>query len=370
MKAWCLIQEITAVSYPENGKYRRITAGVRYGFSDLRWKGDASWFKMTNPKKFNWWYVKGGRELAQVNGSRPVQTIVNAAYSLLDKRNLIRLYERTGGEAAWNRELVNGLMFRVSASYYKRMVPVNHNDFSFSGKDEPYAANTDLYGNYETLKEVQSTSASFKLDASYRIGQKYESRGERKILLGSKWPLLYASFQQAVPNIFGSDISYSQAEAGLSDRIELGLLGDFMYRVTAGSFLGTQSTSFIDRKHFNGNETFLIRYFASEMPYDFFFRQGRYNAMPYYSRSTFGDYLEIHAEQDFSSWIFNKIPLLRLAGLGTVAGTNILVQQSDLPYTELYVGVTNILRMLRVDFVSAYVPGQKLKPLVRIGLSL
>ena len=362
--------EVTAISFPEDGRYRKVSAGVRYGFSDLRWKADASWFKMTNPKRFNWWYVKGGREMMQVNGSQPIQPIVNAAYSLIDKRNLIRLYERTGAELALNRELVNGLMLRLSASYYNRRVPVNRTDYSFSDKEVAYASNTDVYGNFESLNDLESTIATFRVDLSYRIAQKYETRGERKVLLGSKWPVVFASFEKASPDIFGSNIRYSRLEGGLSDNMDVGLLGEFRYRIQAGSFLGSTNASFIDRKHFNGNETFLIRYFNPSLPYDFFFRQSRFNALPYYQRSTFNSFVQIHAEQDFSSWLFNKIPLLRLAGLGTVAGANVLLQTNDLPYTELYVGITNILRVLRVDFVSAYLPGKPLKPLIRFGLNL
>jgi hypothetical protein len=361
---------ITAISYPENGQYRRITAGIRYGFSDLRWKGDASWFKMTNAKKFNWWYVKAGREMTQVNGSQPIQTIVNAGYSLLDKRNLIRLYERTGAEVAWNRELLNGLMLKASASFYNRRIPLNRTDYSFSSKEVAYESNADVYGDFESAQDLESTIASYKIDVSYRIAQKFESRGDRKILLGSKWPVVFMSFEQAIPDVFGSNVGFRQIEGGLADRMNLGLLGEFSYRVFAGSFLGNTSATFIDRKHFNGNETFLIRYFSSGIPYDFFFRQGRYNALPYYTESTFDSYIQLHAEQDFSSWVFNKIPLLRLAGLGTVAGTNVLVRENGLPYTEFYLGVTNILRVLRVDFVSAWQTGQPIRPLVRFGLNL
>jgi hypothetical protein len=325
---------------------------------------------MTDPKRFNWFYAKAGRTMMQVNGSQPVQPVVNAAYSLIDNRNLIRLYERTGAELSWNREPVNGLMVRITASYYNRRVPVNRSDYSFSPKEEPYSSNTDIFGTFESLNDLETTIATLRADVSYRINQKYETRGERKVLLGSKWPLVFASFEQAMPNVFGSNIKYSKIEGGLTDRVNLGLLGDLSYRVYAGSFLGNTQASFIDRKHFNGNETFLIRYFNSPLPYDFFFRQGRYNALPYYSRSTFNSFVQIHAEQDFSSWLFNKIPLLRMAGFGTVAGTNILIQHKNLPYTELYVGVTNILRVLRVDFVSAYVPGKPLRPLIRFGLNL
>jgi hypothetical protein len=53
-----------------------------------------------------------------------------------------------------------------------------------------------------------------------------------------------------------------------------------------------------------------------------------------------------------------------------VAGANILWVESKPLYTELFLGIDNILQVLRIDFVSQYTPGQALKPLIRFGLKL
>ena len=110
-------------------------------------------------------------------------------------------------------------------------------------------------------------------------------------------------------------------EFAVSDRLDLGLLGNFSYKVIGGTFLDNSNMTFIDYRHFNGNETFFLRNFASETPYNIF-RNGlnRLNALPYYSSSTNGAFAQFHIEQDFSNWLTNKITLLRLARLQTLIG--------------------------------------------------
>jgi hypothetical protein len=138
-----------------------------------------------------------------------------------------------------------------------------------------------------------------------------------------------------------------------------------------GTFLGKSNMSFIDNRHFNGNETFLLRNFSSNMPYDFFYSSfNRFNALGYYSSSTNQPYFEGHIEHNFYNWLTNKLPLIRKAKFGTVAGANLIWVESNPLYTEFYVGLDNILKILRVDFVSQYTPGQALKPLIRFGLKL
>ena len=363
--------EVVKRVIPESNELSIFKASVRYGFSDFRYKPSASYFKLTNPSNFNWWYFKGGRMMSQLNGDEPIEPIVNAGYTLLDKRNLIRLYEKTGLEFIWNKELFNGFMFQGAASWYHRIIPNNRSDFSFSEKDAPYALNKDVLKLNDVSGNSESTIASFNIKLSYRINQKYETRGNRKIIRGSKWPLFAIEYDQALDGIAGSDVKFSRIEFAVSDRIDLGLLGDFSYKVIGGTFLNNSSMTFIDYKHFNGNETFLLRNFSSEMPYNFF-RNGlnRFNALPYYSSSTDRNYAQLHVQQDFSNWLTNKIPLLRLARLQTLVGANVLWIDSQDLYTEFYLGINNILKAFRVDFVSQYTPGKDLKPLLRIGIDL
>jgi oligopeptidase B len=363
--------EVTYTKRQEDSRFYIVKGNLRYGFADTRWKGSASFFKLTNPKNFNYWFIEGGRMMGQVNTNDPISPLINAAYSLIDNRNLIRLVERTGIDAVWNRELVNGLMFQMNASFFDRRMPQNNTNFTYSSKGLDYASNQDLYSVSADGSTFKSQIATIGFKANYRINQKYETRGNRKIIRGSKWPRLGIEVNQAIAGLAGSDVKYTHLEASVYDAVELGLIGKTTYKVSVGTFLGKSNMSFIDNRHFNGNETFLLRNFSSNMPYDFFYSSfNRFNALGYYSSSTNQPYFEGHIEHNFYNWLTNKLPLIRKAKFGTVAGANLIWVESNPLYTEFYVGLDNILKILRVDFVSQYTPGQALKPLIRFGLKL
>lgn len=355
----------------EDYTFSLLTGSIRYGFSDLRWKGSLSFFKLTNPKTFNWWYVEGGRILSQVNDQAPISSLVNAGYSLIDKRNFIRIHEKTGARVRWNSELFNGFMVQAELAWFNRIIPTNHTEYSFRNTDKLYDQNQSVSNTFDLANQGQSSSATYRIAARYRPGQRYETRGNRKVLLPSKWPGFTVEYEQAVPNIFGSNVSYSKAEASVSDNINVGLLGTFKYKASAGSFLSSDALSVIDYKHFNGNQTSFLRYIRGQTPYDFFVNGfSSFNALGFYSNSTTRPFVELHVQQDFQTWITNKFPLLRLARLGTLLGANMLISEGNKPYTEVYLGIDNILKVLRVDFVSQYLPGQPIKPLVRFGIKL
>ena len=355
----------------EDNTFYFLQGNVRYGFADYRWKGSVSAFKLTNPKNFNYWYVEGGRMMGQVNLDEPVSNLMNAYQSLVLNRNLIRLVERTGFKLVWNRELVNGLMFQANAAYYDRVMPSNNSDYTFSNKTNDYALNRDLYSVTNDVNSFRNQIATLGFKANYRINQKFETRGNRKILRGSKWPIIGVEFNQALQGIAGSDSRFSNIEGSIYDAVDLGLIGKIQYKVIVGRFINPSNMSFVDYKHFNGNETYFLRNWAPTMPYDFFFSGfSRFNALGYYTSSTNKPYLEGHLEHNFYNWLTNKIPLVRKAKFGTIAGANLAWVESTKIYTEVYIGLDNILKVFRVDFVSQYTPGQSMKPLIRFGLRL
>jgi|GEM_PF-1920 len=362
------------VSYSKSYENYRswFVEGVgRYGFSDERLKGGIKAWTMTNRTKFNWWYLDAGRFVSQVNGEDPISPLVNACYSLIDKQNLIRTFEKTGATISWNREISNGWMLQASAAWYDRKSYGNKSDYSLSRKiTQEYASNYTI-GNDPMANVTNSQIALISIKSRFNIHQKYESRGNLKIIRGSQWPSIFTEITQAIPDVFGSDVKYTHLEIAVSDDMKMGLIGESHYKVSAGTFIGKSGMQFVDNQHFNGNETFLLRNTFSSIPFDFFQSSlKRFNALNYYSNSTSSAYLELHYEHQFHNWLTNKIPLLRKTHFGTVAGANVLWVESKPLYTELFLGIDNILQVLRIDFVSQYTPGQALKPLIRFGLKL
>src|SRR5690606_26556327 len=123
----------------------------------------------------------------------------------------------------------------------------------------------------------------------------------------------------------------------------LGNKGDFGLNVRAGKFFDADGISFVDYRHFNGNQTHIgmgDRYLNV------------FNLLPYYSASTNDSYIELHSEHNDKGYIMNKIPLLNKLQSTLVIGYHTLMVPDRNPYHEFSIGLDNLgfgkLRMLRL----------------------
>jgi hypothetical protein len=125
--------------------------------------------------------------------------------------------------------------------------------------------------------------------------------------------------------------------------------GNIATNIKAGKFFNAQNISFIDYKHFNGNQTHIGQ-------------SNRYlnvfNLLPYYTNSTNDAYFETHAEYDDKGYIMNKIPLLNSLKSNLILGFHTLSVPNSKPYNELTIGLDNLgfgkFKMFRVDYVRSY----------------
>ncbi len=203
-------------------------------------------------------------------------------------------------------------------------------------------------------------SQSFELSASIRIRfkQKYYTRPFQKIITGSKYPQLSFDYKIALPKVLGADVSYQFGKFSVSDEVKLKLFGTSRYYVSAGMFFSTDSMQFMDYYHFNGNQTMLST-----------FDLRNFNLLPYYKYSTNQSFVEAHYEHSFGGFIFNKIPLLRKLKLNEVVGVHYISSNTLPQYAELFVGIEK-LRVMRIDFVTAFQKNEKVSAGVRFGLKI
>ena len=145
---------------------------------------------------------------------------------------------------------------------------------------------------------------------------------------------------------------YDFLEARLKYSKTLANKGDLELNFKAGMFFNADNISFVDYKHFNGNQTHIgtsSRYLNV------------FNLLPYYSNSTNDAYLETHIEHNFNGYIMNKIPLLNKLQWNLIVGFHQINTPTTKPYQEFTAGFDNIgwgkFRMLRVDYVRSYQNG-------------
>lgn len=343
-----------------------ITANVRYGFSNTHMNATANLIytrkNITWPAR-NWSLnITGGRYIAQLNNTQPVDELFNTYVSLLQQRNYFKIYERSLGGVQFSGAGGNGFYWNVSALFEDRRPLLNTTDFSFVANKnrQPYTSNNPL--EYSTTPMTLHRAFTLRAQISYRPGATYTQYPHIKSMNSGNAPLFSLSYEKGVPGLWKSVTDFDKWQFTISDDISLKRLGLLEYRLSAGGFLNQKNVQIPDRKHLLGNQ------FTLAGPY-----LESFQTAPYYGFSSIPKiYGEFHIEYSLRGFLTNKIPLLRQAHLYLVLGSNTFYTGVNNYFTEAFVGVDNIgyklFRFLRIDYVHGWDAARNNYHGVRIGL--
>ncbi len=342
-------------SYDEN-QTNTLSAAFRadYGLAEdrLRFTGSIIRnFNWTNKLRLS---LLGGSEVAQFNATEPISPLINTFSTLFFERNYMKLYELNFGRIRYSQEVFNGLHLYAAAAYENRKPLFNHTDYVTVPNDGvSYTSNNPLAPNeIDTAAIKEHNIVKTQLRARINFAQKYFSNPDMKFNVGdAKYPELNLVLENGAA-VTKSNYDYTQFEASLNQSISFGNKGQFYYNLKGGTFLNGDGISFVDYKHFNGNQTRI----GTSPNYTNVF-----NLLPYYDFSTNKSYFEGHLEHDFRGWILGKIPGINQLNLNLVAGAHFLSTENRKPYSEISVGIDNLgfgkFRLLRVDYVRSYYNG-------------
>ena len=142
------------------------------------------------------------------------------------------------------------------------------------------------------------------------------------------------------------------------DDLNLKLRGLLKYRFSVGGFLNNSKVPIQDYQHFNGNQLLFASAYLNS-----------FQLAPYYANSTTAHFYAVgHLEHHFNGMLTNKIPLFRRLNWYLVAGSNAFFVNRDNNYVEVFAGLENIFKIIRVDVVGSYLNGNQGMVGLRIGL--
>ncbi len=339
-------------------KYRyQLDWNTRYGFSNTHFNSYADLSIIPTKHSYRNRYLKlsGGKRLSQFNQDNPIDPVTNAAYTLLVKKNYMKLYENWFGRIEYNNRLESGIELNVHATFEDRIPLVNTTDYSFFNQDNTFLPNHPYELASMSFEKHQAVVIGATL--TWQPGQRYIEFPWGKMPLGSKKPTFQIEYNKGISSVFGSDIDFDKWKVSMFDNMNFKMAGEFKYRVGVGGFFNSDSVGIPDLQHFNGNQTFYnIKYLNS------------FQLAPYYRYSNSEEfYLYGHAEHHFNGLLTNKIPLFNKLKWNLVIGANTFYVNDGNYYAELFVGLENIFKIFRVDFVNAYQPDVGNKFGVRIG---
>ena len=328
----------------EGRKRLTISPYIRYGFSNTRLQAYANIGYNFGKKYINRIDFGGGKNVFQFDNSNPISSFVNTVSTLQYTRNHMKLYEAWFAKANYSAGLGKGLSIGIGANLQHRTPLENTTDYKWRTVDNRVYTDNRPIG-FANITKHQALSLGIGL--VYRPGTKYIEFPDRKVNIGSKYPTFALNITQGVPNLFGSDVDYTKWQFSVSDDLNMKLGGLLKYRFKIGGFLNSKSVFLPDFNHFTGSEVAFASPFLNS-----------YQLMPYYSFSNTNKfYSAAHFEYHLNGLLTNKIPGFKKLNWFLVVGANTLTLDDSRGYYEAFVGLENIFKVMRVDFIKSFPKG-------------
>lgn len=357
----------------ERRRWLRVSTHLNYGFSEKKFRN--TWAVTYNFNRINFarMTLSGGTQTAQYNDGQPVSETLNTFYSLVFRRNYIKIYEKTFFRFQYRQEIANGLFLTAFTEFAKRSPLQNNSNYSYFYKDSrefitnfpnnAAASNTGAY--------LENKAATVGLSLRFRWRQKYLSYPEQKYIIGSKLPGLWLHYRRGFDfgsknNTFRSDVDFDYLGFQLKENYaSLGLVGYLEFNLEGGWFINDEKVFFPDYQHFNGNQTNI----GNPQKY-----LNSFLLLPYYEYSTTKPFFQGHVQHHFEGFLLDKLPGMRKLGWNTVFGASFLYTSEQKDYLELSLGIDNIglklFRFLRFDIVTAFKRGKHFDTGFMVGLNL
>lgn len=333
----------------ETGKYTNVRTDFNYGIAEDRLRVTGSFIHRFNRNNNATIYVTGGSKAEQYNEAEPITPWLNMLRTLVNEKNYMKLYDNTFAKVQYQQNIFTGLFMAGNIEYTRRKALTNNTDYVLINSKDNYTSNNPLAPESDALAFETHDLMKARLYANIRFGEKYISRPDGKIPVRNGD---YPSFKVMYEKGFAGNedrYNYDLLGGSMTYKTGVGNKGNFAFKLSGGKFFNGENISFVDYKHFNGNQTNIV---AGQN------RLNTFNILPYYSHSTNDKYMEIHADHDFKGYIMNKIPLLNLLQFNLALGYHQAATPQFKPYQEFSVGLSNVgigkFRMFRIDYVRSY----------------
>ncbi|MBE7173277.1 MAG: carboxypeptidase-like regulatory domain-containing protein [Williamsia sp.] len=333
-----------------------LSPTLRYGFSNHHLNGSLRAGYTFGKQYYSSFSLSGGRDVFQFNNTNPITPLTNTYSTLFEKRNLMKIYEAWFARAGYTQGLGDGLTVLAVLEYQDRLPLENTTDFKIRDVSRrQFTPNYPVERIGRNITRHQALVSSFTI--TWQPGGRYIRFPDRKISIGSKYPRLQLNYTKGYDQVLGSDVNYDKWRFSISDNLNLKLAGKFRYRWSIGGFIHRSAVEFPDYQHFNGNQSVFAGAYVSS-----------FQLAPYYLNSTASTfYTTLNAEHHFGGLLTGKIPGIQKLNWYLVGGTNTFYVNPKNNYIEVFAGLENIFRVLRVDFVQSFSTGRSPFSAIRLG---
>ena len=297
-------------------KYVFLSGSLNFGLRNKDLQGNLYGEFRYNPRRLGDVYFSGGRNFETINSfDAYLNQIRNSNYFLRDNLSL-----------GHNIELFNGFYLRTDFSMDDRKSTDGFITESFIDRviedENPIA--------FEPFKVFISN-----ISISYTPQQKFMSEPNRKVVLGSKWPIFSLTHQRGWNGLFGSDIDFDFLDLKVKQEILFGYFGTTKYTAELGKFVNSNDVRFIDVKRFRESDGFPL---YSDPLNSFQLLDTAF--------ATTNLFFEVHHIHHFNGALINNLPLIRALKMHVVVGGGFLwVAESKVRHEEIFAGVERTFKL-------------------------
>jgi hypothetical protein len=320
---------------------------LAYGLKDERFKygGGATWVINKNPRMaFNVFAKRDMEQLGQGNGAFRQDNVLSSLFRRNPANKLTDVTELSGYfEKEWLYGLQNRALFK-------------HRVLKPAGSNYRYARFKPQLDAEQQISYLITTEVGLYTRFAYK--EKFVYGEFERISLGTNYPVLELQYNYGVPGLMGGEFEYHRVGVRISDKLRFGPFGHMRISSEAGRIIGNLPYPLLMMHQ--GNETF-------------FYDEESYNTMNFFEFVS-DEWVSVWASYHANGLFLNKIPIMRRLKWREVASAKAVVGGYDLkndeilsrdfngdnkpdiytldkPFVEAALGVENIFKVLRIDFI-------------------
>lgn len=342
----------------EGRKSLSITPELRYGFANKHFNPSLMVNYTFGKKYIQSINFSGGKKVFQLNNAAPISEFINTSYTLMRQQNFMKIYEADFFRMNYNAGIGNGLNFSGVIQFQDRKGLENLADIPFWNNNPNRAITPNHPTEFGSGPMQRHQALLITAGITWLPGAKYIEYPDRKVNIGSGYPTFNLSVTKALAGVLGSDANYTKWRLSISDELNLKLGGELKYAFVAGGFLQKDKVFEPDQIHFLGNQVLFAGPFTRS-----------FQLAPYYKFSnTASMYGTAHIEYHLNGLLTNKIPGFKKLNWFLVTGANSLLLESGNFYVEYFLGLENVFKVVRVDYIRSIEKGGASNSGIRLAL--
>ncbi len=341
-----LITELGSQSSKAHPVQWNLKPELLYTFSrkELNYKLTAT-LKRPETKQFKnpWsWTVEGGHYAESFNNQLTTNSYLNTAYSLLFKKNYLKLYEKNYLRSDIAVKLNKAIGFNASIEWADREELLNTTNYSYFNRKKTYTANTPiLWGDrVANISSHRALISNLQLNwtpfYSMVVTNGYKSEDR------SNSPVFSLQYKKGWAT---EDSPFDLVSIGIRHHVAIGAGDDLDYHIQAGTFPNVNRPSYFHNfVQFPGNQ-----YIFSPTDPNKYFRM-----LDYHLFSTNRSYASLLSNYQFRRFLFTTSPWVRKRGIRENIILNALTTSDKPVYGELGYSINYLFRFLRIEAVTSW----------------